>query len=199
MLAIQAPEGTQLSADRVSTGYIEYVYDDVYTRYVVCVVTGFVSLQNDRYHMHLRSSKGPINVLVLNQDVGLSSLVPSTFTVNQGPLTEGQPLSTTQNEISPPDPLLPTSCAPPATTSAADSSNKATSDSSTAVSGSVAGSSTAGSSSEAVARRGGVVTRRMRRQAELGERERVGAVSGSPAVVEVSVDDVEAMDTEVRV
>ena len=176
-----------------------YTADAVQSRFCFICLS-----QNDQYRMHLQSSTGPINVLVLNQDEGLASLIPSSQKANQQQLLQGQPLSV-EDETSHTTSTL-TSC-PPSTTDSANSSSlpqKATPD----LSASVAGTSSEAATSR-VPTSGGVVTRRMRRQAaaELGEQverrrkreeeeEEGGGGVGTMPTVEVSIDEVEAMDTE---
>ena len=143
--------------------------------------------------------------MVLNQDEGLSSLVPSNLTVDQQPQLQGQPPTAQESDSA----HTSTASAAPATTNTSLSHKSAT-DTTISVSSLP---STAGTSSEtttAAAGRGsgrvpsrGVVTRRMRRQAaaelaeETGRKERGGSVSVAPgAAVEVVVDRLEPMETE---
>ena len=175
--------------------------------------------------MHLRSSKGPINVLVLNQDEDLASLVPNTTADSNQ--SQGQPLTTADDSS--------TRTTLPSTSHPSISSSTTTTGSSTSLLASIAGptssvtalggsvarpvgsvaepQSIAGPTTVAGVRvptGGGVVTRRMRRQAagesqggegkgRKGERERgveeSGSVSGA-AAVKVSIDEVEDMDTK---
>ena len=170
--------------------------------------------------MHLRSSKGPINVLVLNQDEDLASLVPNTTADSNQ--SQGQPLTTADDSST--RTTLPSTSHPSilsSTTTTGSSTSLLASiagptSSVTALAGSVArpvGSvaepqSIAGPTTVAGVRvptGGGVVTRRMRRQAAgesqggegKGRRgvEESGSVSGA-AAVKVSIDEVEDMDTK---
>ena len=154
--------------------------------------------------MHLHSSKGPINVVVLNQDEGLSSLIPSITTVEHHKTSSSQcdddntMQTNTSSELA-----IPTSVSTTKSShilvgdQISETNTRIDTDSSPVIVPQTSSS--------------GVVTRRMRRQAAqqegevvvVREKERVerrslemsGDDVGTPAVC-VSVNDEEPMETD---
>ena len=140
------------------------------------------------YRMHLQSPTGPINVLVLNQEEGLSSLVP---TQQQQQLQQQQQQQQQCENTWQPNDNVP--CSVTTTTSTASSSGSGSGDCSQSL--------VAPQQSPS----GGMVTRRRKRQAMLegaagggGRESVVGSESGGETrkVAEESVDKEQPMETD---